>query len=251
MNQDSAGVTIEFRDVRRTFRAVGLVIDRLNLVIKSGEFISFLGPSGCGKSTALRLMAGLDQPEAGEVRIGAQDVSRGFVFQDSHLLPWKSVLDNVALPMLLMKESIEKSRQMAHEALGQVGLEDAVEMYPNQLSGGMKMRVSVARALVTRPKLLLLDEPFAALDEITRHKLQDDLRRLWAEHRMTVVFVTHSVSEAVYLSDRVVVFSKRPARIVLDRALALPRDRVPKLRTDHHFSQELETIGTEFLRGLE
>jgi NitT/TauT family transport system ATP-binding protein len=235
--------------VRRDFPGTGLVVDRLDLEIRQGEFVSLLGPSGCGKSTILRLIAGLDAPDGGSVEVvssAGRGQTRGFVFQEANLLPWRTVLENVVLPLELMGKSRVSSLAAARQVLEQVGLADALEKLPAQLSGGMKMRTSLARALVTEPELLLLDEPFAALDENTRHQLQEDLRSLWERRRMTVVFVTHSVSEAAFLSSRAIVFSKRPARILLDRPVQLPSERFKRLRIDATFFEEIELIGGAF-----
>jgi NitT/TauT family transport system ATP-binding protein len=243
--------SVELRSIERDFPATGPVVSKLDLKISEGEFVAFLGPSGCGKSTLLRLIAGLDEPDRGSIEIdpNARKFFRGFVFQESHLLPWRDVLGNVKLPLELMKQPREVAEQKAREALAKVGLTDALAKYPAQLSGGMKMRVSVARALVSEPRLLLLDEPFAALDENTRHRLQEDLRTLWINSGLTVIFVTHSVSEAVYLADRAIVFSKRPARIVLDHKLDLPRSRPSEIRSTLPFIKEIEAIGHAFREG--
>ena len=160
-----------------------------------------------------------------------------FVFQDAHLLPWRTVLDNAALPLELLGCSKSERRDKAAEVLAQVGLADALGRYPAQLSGGMRMRVSLARALVTDPRLLLLDEPFAALDEITRQQLDDQLRELWLRRKLTVLFVTHSIAEAVFLGNRAIVFSRRPARVVLDEAIALPDERQADIRTTRDFAE--------------
>lgn len=248
----SARVIME--GVERRFPGTGAVVTRLDLTIEPGEFVSLLGPSGCGKSTLLRMIAGLDEPDGGEITVGpagagvgpSSGARCGFVFQEAHLLPWRTVIDNVALPLELMGHPRVQARIEAREAVARVGLAEAMDKHPNELSGGMKMRVSVARALVTRPSLLLLDEPFAALDENTRHRLQEQLRFLWESLRMTVVFVTHSVSEAIYLSNRSLVFSRRPARVVLDRAIILPESRPARIRTDSRFTAEVERIGTAF-----
>jgi NitT/TauT family transport system ATP-binding protein len=240
---------VQLRNVRRTFPGTGLVVEALDLKIRQGEFVSLLGPSGCGKSTILRLIAGLDAPDGGSVEVASttgQGQIRGFVFQEANLLPWRSVLENVVLPLELMRTPRAKAVAAARLALEQVGLGDALEKLPAQLSGGMKMRTSLARALVTEPDLLLLDEPFAALDENTRHQLQEDLRALWERRKMTVVFVTHSVSEAAFLSTRSIVFSKRPARILVDRTVELPPERSARLRTDGSLLKEIELIGAAF-----
>ena len=230
--------------VRRIFDSDLVVIDRFDLHVEAGEFLAILGPSGCGKSTLLRLIARLAAPDAGRIVLEPDDVpfQTAFVFQDAHLLPWRNVLDNVALPLELMGEAPAKRRQRAKDALEQVSLLDAVERYPSQLSGGMRMRVSLARALVTQPRLLLLDEPFAALDEITRFRLDVQLRELWIRRRMTVVFVTHSISEAAFLANRAVVLTRRRGGIKLDRRLNLPLERDDELRVDPRLAAEMKIL---------
>ena len=212
-----------------------VAIENLSLEIQTGEFVAILGPSGCGKSTLLRIIAGLDRPSSGKIEIGTGKIA--YVFQDAHLLPWRNVLRNTALPLELMGTGRNERIAAAREALEQVGLADAFERYPAQLSGGMKMRVSLARALVTRPDFLLLDEPFAALDEINRQKLDEQLRLLWQRHRMTVIFVTHSTSEATFLANRAVVLSRRPARVVADLPVDLPENRVAAVRSSPRFGE--------------
>ena len=208
----------------------------LDLAVKRGEFVSLLGPSGCGKSTALRLIAGLTTPSSGSVNVSyrANETraghSVGFVFQEPTLMPWASVRDNVRLPLKLAGMPAAESNQRISEALAQVGLSEFADAYPRELSGGMKMRVSLARALVTRPDILLMDEPFAALDEITRFRLNNDLLELWRKLNMTVIFVTHSVFESVYLSQRVIVMSSRPGRITADFRIDTPGPRVEDFR---------------------
>ena len=196
----SSGVALELSGVRRVFAGQPAVIEHMDLSIAAGEFLAVLGPSGCGKSTLLRMVARLAPPDEGTIRIDpdAERFQTSFVFQDAHLLPWRTVLDNAALPLELMGAGQDERHRLAQEALSQVGLAEAVARYPAQLSGGMRMRVSLARALVTSPSLLLLDEPFAALDEITRFRLDHQLRALWKERGMTVIFVTHSISEAAF-----------------------------------------------------
>jgi NitT/TauT family transport system ATP-binding protein len=245
-------VCILLQEVRRQFPESGLVFDRFNLEIRRGEFVTFLGPSGCGKSTLLRLIAGLDQADAGRVEFGfsADALRRGFVFQDAHLLPWRSVLENVVLPLEIMGWKRAESEAAAEEVLERVGLKDSLRLLPSQLSGGMKMRVSLARALVSRPDLLLLDEPFAALDESTRYQLQEDLRELCLQSGITVVFVTHSVSEAVFLSDRAIVLSGRPTRILLDREVDLPQTRNSQVRFSSSLMNEVALIGAAFREGI-
>ena len=246
------GASIQIDKLERAFEGTGPVVASLNLTIASGDFVALLGPSGCGKSTLLRLMAGLDRPDHGSIRIDShgREFFRAFVFQESALLPWATVFDNVMLPLQLMKRDPKEAKAMARATLERVGLQDALHRYPSQLSGGMKMRTSVARALVVEPSLLLLDEPFAALDENTRHRLQDELRALWEKLRMTTVFVTHSVSEATYLANRAIVFSRRPATLLRDRMIELPPERKFSLRTDPRFIREMEFIYSAFDTGV-
>jgi len=243
-----AKVTLE--KVAHGFPETGEVVSELDLTIESGEFISLLGPSGCGKSTLLRIIAGLLEPERGKihVEVGDRKFFRGFVFQEAQLLPWRTVLENAALPLELIGRSRSEARAAAREVLAKVGLEDSLDKYPNQLSGGMKMRVSVARALVSEPSLLLLDEPFSALDELARDVLQEELRALWENLKMTVVFVTHSVAEAVFLSERTIVLTPRPARIVLDRPIELGQKRDASTRRDSRYWQLVSEV-SERLRS--
>lgn len=245
------GLPVSVSGVRRIFDGGVTALDGVDLSIPPGEFTALLGPSGCGKSTLLRLVAGLDRPTAGEVSIGANSDRRSvaFVFQDPHLMPWRSVLANVALPLELRHVGRAARREAALAAIEQVGLAEFAYRYPNQLSGGMRMRVSLARALVTDPKLLLLDEPFAALDELTRQRLDEQLHELWRDRHMTVLFVTHSVAEAVFLAQRCIVFTPRPGRIVLDHAMRLPEHRAGLLRTDAVFSAECRTLYEALEKG--
>lgn len=269
-SQPQAGVSLELRGIARRFESTGVVaIESLDLDVPAGQFLAIIGPSGCGKSTLLRVIAGLDRANAGELRIQQPTPQRtseagpsgpgyyaptprvrtAYVFQDAHLLPWRTVLKNVSLPLELAGAARADRERAARDALNQVGLSDAIERYPAQLSGGMRMRVSLARALVTDPKLLLLDEPFAALDEITRQQLDDQLRRLWRERGMTVIFVTHSIGEATFLADRAIVFSRRPARIVLDHMLDLPAERTMALRADPAFARQTGLLFQALQRG--
>ncbi len=251
----ASGARVEIVDVTRTFGELSPTIDRLNLTIGSGEFVSLLGPSGCGKSTILRLIAALDQPDFGTVKCSAEDnpqkFYRSFVFQEAQLLPWRTVLENVTLPLELMRLPRAEALARARTVLRRVGLEEAATKVPAELSGGMKMRVSVARALVSSPRLLLLDEPFAALDEVTRFRLQEDLYQLWLQEKMTVVFVTHSVSEAVFLSERAIVLSVKPARIVMDHKIDISRERNRKTRLEARFVQEVGLLTQAFYQGEE
>lgn len=196
----------------------------LSFDIAPGAFVSLLGPSGCGKSTALRLAAGLLAPDTGTVTFAGGKPQIGFVFQEPTLMPWADALTNARLPLDLQGASRRDAQARAAAALARVGLAGFERALPRELSGGMKMRVSLARALAAQPRLLLLDEPFAALDEITRAQLGDDLLRLWREDGLTILFVTHSVSESAYLSQRVLVMTPRPGRVAADIALPGARD---------------------------
>ena len=240
----SPGVALQLDSVRKVFDNQRVVIAGMDLQIDPGEFLAVLGPSGCGKSTLLRIIARLAEPDSGHIRMqpDGEPFQTAFVFQDAHLLPWRDVLSNAALPLELMGETRVAREQKARAALEQVGLLDALDRYPAELSGGMRMRVSLARALVTEPRLLLLDEPFAALDEITRFHLDVQLRELWQRRGMTVIFVTHSVSEAAFLANRAVVLRARGAAIQLDRRLELPAIRNNDLRGDPKLGQEMQRL---------
>lgn len=214
-------------------------LDRLDMAVREGEFLSLLGPSGCGKSTALRLISGLAEPTSGTLRwnSGARERSSiGFVFQEPTLMPWASVFGNVHLPLKLAGQSKRDAEPAIMEALELVGLASFRDAYPRELSGGMKMRVSIARALVTKPRLLLMDEPFAALDEITRFKLNDDLLDVWQRLKCTVVFVTHSVFESVFLSSRILVFRARPGRIAAELEIDPHQVRDESFRTSPEYA---------------
>ena len=219
-----------------------MALDGFDLAVRAGEFVSLLGPSGCGKSTALRIIAGLSEPTAGAVEWQAPPAASdsesriGFVFQEPTLMPWTSVFNNVLLPLKLKGMPIEKARARVVAALDRVGLKEFGRAYPRELSGGMRMRVSIARALVTEPALLLMDEPFAALDEITRFKLNNDLLQVWQALRTTVVFVTHSVFESVYLSSRIVVMAARPGRVFTELAIDAPYPRDQDFRTSADYA---------------
>jgi NitT/TauT family transport system ATP-binding protein len=206
---------ISLRGVSKAFKSGTLALENVNLDIRDGEFLTLLGPSGCGKSTVLRIVASLVSETAGEVRWRGQP-SLGFVFQEPTLAPWSNVFDNVYLPLRLKGVSRAEAQPKVAEALANVGLTGFERAYPRELSGGMKMRVSIARALAPRPAVLLMDEPFAALDEITRAKLNDDLLHLQATLGATIVFVTHSVYESVFLSTRICIMAPRPGRVVAE-----------------------------------
>jgi NitT/TauT family transport system ATP-binding protein len=226
--------------------------------VQGGEFVSLLGPSGCGKSTALRIIAGLGDVTTGEIdwpssRINSKGLPEGdisFVFQEPTLMPWQTVFGNVYLPLRLTGISKAAARENIMTCLDMVGLKDFAEAYPRELSGGMKMRVSIARALVTKPKLLLMDEPFAALDEITRQKLNDDVLRLWRETGITVIFVTHSVFESAYLSNRIVVMKARPGRVHADFPLSTSLERGPLYRTSEEYRATCEKVSQSLMEAI-
>lgn len=238
-------VTLEA--VSKRYPGGTLALDGLTLAIEEGDFVAFLGPSGCGKSTLLRLIAGLTPPSAGHLfspatgRNGGR-LSIGFVFQEPTLMPWATALGNVVLPLRLAGLGRGEAAARAAEALVRVGLEGFEHAVPRALSGGMRMRVSIARALVTRPRVLLMDEPFAALDEITRSRLNDDLVALWAEERFTVLFVTHSVFESVYLARRIVVMAARPGRVFSEIEVRAPPLRDLSFRTSAEYAAQCREV---------
>jgi NitT/TauT family transport system ATP-binding protein len=226
--------------VAKRFAAGTLALDGVNLAVGEGEFVSLLGPSGCGKTTVLRIIAGLTEPTSGTVTSPSQSENArdlGFVFQEPTLMPWASALKNVMLPLSLGHIPETVARERAEAALASVGLSGFERAYPRELSGGMKMRVSIARAIVTEPRLLLMDEPFAALDEFTRFKLNDDLLALWQAQRFTVIFVTHSVFESVYLSQRVTTMAASPGRVIGETVVDVPYPRSAAFRTSPLYGQ--------------
>ncbi|HEY7298485.1 MAG TPA: ABC transporter ATP-binding protein [Xanthobacteraceae bacterium] len=238
---DSGSMAVSLRGVRKIFANGVDALEGLEFDVRRGEFVSLLGPSGCGKSTALRIIAGLTEPTEGTVKRPGQPAPHaagevGFVFQEPTLMPWATVARNVRLPLDLKHWPIAKAAPRVEAALAQVGLLDFAGVYPRELSGGMKMRVSIARALVTEPDLLLMDEPFAALDEITRFKLNDDLLSLWRALEKTVVFVTHSVFESVYLSNRILIMTPRPGRVFTELAIDAPQPRHQGFRTSPEYA---------------
>ncbi|MBL8582602.1 MAG: ABC transporter ATP-binding protein [Rhizobiaceae bacterium] len=227
---------LELRSVGKTFSNGVTALQGVDLSIRQGDFLSLLGPSGCGKSTALRLIAGLSSPTSGTIDWRrASGAELGFVFQEPTLLPWANVFDNVWLPLRLRGVPRAKAAGAIAEMLERVRLTGFEQAVPRELSGGMKMRVSIARALVTRPRVLLMDEPFAALDEITRFRLNNDLLELWNDERFTVIFVTHSVFESVFLSNRIVVMAARPGRVFeeVDIEAPYPRDEAFRTSSDY------------------
>ena len=234
---DPSGLAVSLRGVTKVYDSGVAALGPIDLDVRKGEFVSLLGPSGCGKSTALRLIAGLNAPTSGTVGVSRPAValsgghSVGFVFQEPTLMPWTSVRENVRLPLKLAHVPAGEANARIDQALAQMGLAEFADAYPRELSGGMKMRVSLARALVTDPDILLMDEPFAALDEITRFRLNNDLLALWRNLHKTVVFVTHSVFESVYLSQRVVVMTTRPGRVRTEIVIRTAEPRGDDFRT--------------------
>ena len=265
------GSALRLEGIAKTFSDGTVALEGLDLDVRTGEFLSILGPSGCGKSTALRLIAGLAEPTSGTVHrpaanpaaasepdrpgdVRAGDVRAGdvgFVFQDPTLMPWATVFDTVRLPLRLIGANGPAARHRVEEALAMVGLADFARAHPRRLSGGMRMRVSIARALVTRPRLLLMDEPFAALDEITRFRLNDDLLALWRERRFTTVFVTHSVYESVYLSERIAVMTARPGRIARQIVIDPDAPRDAEFRLSHGFAEHCRGVSRALQAAME
>jgi NitT/TauT family transport system ATP-binding protein len=253
----SSNPVVSLRGVGKAFPSGTVALAGLDLDVRNGEFVSLLGPSGCGKSTALRIIAGLSDPTQGSVVWPATtgEGQLGFVFQEPTLMPWANVSNNVMLPLKLRGATANKASERVKAALHRVGLEKFENAYPRELSGGMRMRVSIARALVTEPTLLLMDEPFAALDEITRFKLNNDLLEVWQALRTTVVFVTHSVFESVYLSSRIVVMAARPGRVFTELAIDAPYPRDQNFRTSAEYAalcrQTSEALGEAMAAGGE
>ena len=242
---------VALRGVRKTFDNGTLALDRVDFAVAKGEFVSLLGPSGCGKSTALRIVAGLLKPTEGTVEFAAEEPEIGFVFQEPTLMPWGSALTNARLPLDLKGMNRGEATDRAARALKRVGLDGFEKSFPRELSGGMKMRVSIARAIAAEPELLLMDEPFAALDEMTRQALNDDLLKLWEEDALTVIFVTHSVFESTYLSSRVVVMTPRPGRIAEDIALPPHGERPSGYRMTPEFVAAASKVSAALRGGME
>ncbi len=237
---------IVLQHVEKRFPSGLHALQDTSMRVGPAEFVSLLGPSGCGKSTVLRLVAGLDQPSAGTVSSPAlanpRAADTAFVFQDATLMPWASVFDNVWLPLRLAGVSRGHAQASITAALHSVGLQDFAHAFPAELSGGMKMRASIARALVTQPRVLLMDEPFAALDEFTRHQLNADLLAWWQARPLSALFVTHSVYEAVFLSQRVLVMGARPGRVVAEVAIDEPYPRAAAFRTSVRYAEACAQI---------
>jgi NitT/TauT family transport system ATP-binding protein len=240
----SALPVLEGHDLRMTFydarRADTLALDGMSVVVSEGEFLAVVGPSGCGKSTLLRLLAGLLKPISGRVLFHGQPVTApsreiGYVFQRANLMPWRTVHANIVLPLEIAGTPHDEMEQRAAELISLVGLDGFGDAYPSQLSGGMQQRVALARALIHEPSVLLLDEPFGSLDALTRERMNSELTRIWSVRRPTVVMVTHSISEAVFVADRVLVMSPRPGRSRAEFTIPLPRPRSMSITTEPEF----------------
>ncbi|ABA03599.1 ABC transporter, ATPase subunit [Nitrobacter winogradskyi Nb-255] len=245
-----AGDAVSLKGVTKRYDRGVVALGPVDFNVRKGDFVSLLGPSGCGKSTALRIIAGLSEPTSGRVQLAGGGRSIGFVFQEPTLMPWATVRDNVALPLKLSRPRRADIGDRVEVALARVGLAEFAAAYPRQLSGGMKMRVSLARALVTDPDVLLMDEPFAALDEITRFHLNNDLLALWRGLRKTVIFVTHSVFESVYLSRRVVVMTPRPGRICAEYAIDTAEPRREDFRTSAEYAAYCREVSSALSRAV-
>lgn len=243
---------INLVNIQKKFNSQVTALENINLSFQPGDFVSILGPSGCGKSTLLRIIAGLEQPTNGNVECGINKNEMGFVFQEAHLLPWRNVFQNITLPLELENKTsqIKNMKEQVMLALEKLDIADAATRHPHELSGGMKMRASLARALVKKPKLLLLDEPFAALDEMIRQKLCEELRQLWEKEKITVLFVTHSLTEACFLSERCIIMSPKPGKIIFDERLNLPSSRTNKIRTSIEFMNAVEKL-YQIMRGTQ
>jgi len=235
-------------NITKTYPTGLLALDHVDLAVEPGSFTSIVGPSGCGKSTLLRMIAGLDEPTSGTIQGRPADV--GLVFQDATLMPWADVEANVYLPLRLAGVKRADAASRIAEALALVGLSEFARAYPRALSGGMKMRVAIARALVTRPRLLLMDEPFAALDEITRNRLNDDLLRLWRDQKFTTVFITHSVFESVYLSTDIVVMMPLPGRVMARHKIGGPPVRDARFRADPAYLDGCRAVSRDLEQAL-
>ena len=250
---DERAPVLAMNHIEKTFNGDVVALKDMSLQVNEGDFISLLGPSGCGKSTALRLIAGLLQPTSGTIRWagGQAQGDLGIVFQEPTLMPWATVAQNVFLPFRLRGQSYGSVRDDILDALRLVGLEKFQNAYPRELSGGMKMRVSIARAMVTKPRLILMDEPFAALDEITRFKLNNDLLTLKSKIGCTVIFVTHSVFESVFLSDRIVVMAARPGRVIRELHVDTPYPRSEEFRTSVEYAAHTREASAALHQAME
>jgi NitT/TauT family transport system ATP-binding protein len=234
-------------DINKIYPNGTLALQNLNLTVNQGEFVTLVGPSGCGKSTILRLIANLDKPSKGNLNWHKDDDNKlAFVFQEPALMPWCTVFENINLPLKLAKINPRQARLKCSEVIELVGLPGCENVYPRELSGGMKMRVSIARALVTEPNIMLMDEPFGALDDMTRTKLNSDLLRLWQQKNWTVIFVTHNISEAVFLSNRVIFMASSPGRILGEIKINAPYPRNEDFRTSRLCNEYCQEISSYF-----
>jgi NitT/TauT family transport system ATP-binding protein len=245
---------VALEGVTKRFRNGAVALERISLTVDRGEFVTLLGPSGCGKSTLLKLVSGLSPVSEGRVHVDGMTPANArqlmsFIFQDPALLPWRTVEENVGLELEIETAARQMRKERVDRMLEVVGLTHAARLYPRQLSGGMKMRTSIARALVTRPEILLMDEPFAALDEISRDRLNEELLRLYTEQKWTVLFVTHSVAEAIFLSTRIVVLAAHPGRVAHQMQVELPWPRTAETRESMAFEEQV-TQASRLLRGV-
>lgn len=242
---------LELNQVNKIYGNGTIALNNMSLGVEAGEFISLVGPSGCGKSTVLKIIAGLDDVSSGQIKWQKKNPNKGlaFVFQEPALMPWATVRDNVILPLKLSHIPPRQAQMRCSEAIHLVGLKGFENAYPRELSGGMKMRVSIARALVTEPQVMLMDEPFGALDEMTRSKLNKDILKLWEQQKWTVIFVTHNIYEAVHLSNRVLVMAARPGRILADVKINVPYPRPDDFRLSTECNQYCRTI-SEYLQEV-
>ena len=244
---------IELAGIGKTYGSGTVALGGVDASVREGGFVSLVGPSGCGKSTLLRIVAGLIAPDHGQISwpaSGTRPSDIGFVFQDATLMPWARVAENVYLPLKLKGIPKDEAMPRVEDALARVGLADFASAFPRELSGGMKMRVSIARALVTEPPVLLMDEPFAALDEFTREKLDDDLIDLWTSQKFTTIFVTHSIYESVYLSERVLVMGARPGRILADIGIGAPYPRGRAFRESTPYVETCARVSAALREGV-
>lgn len=250
-NSDIVRIESVFKEYETRSAGAVTALHDVSLNIKEGEFVTIVGPSGCGKSTVLKIVGGIILPSRGRVLFKGKQLTRpspemGMVFQKAVLLPWRSVLDNVLFPLEMLGLRASDYEEKARELLKLVGLGGFENVYPQELSGGMQQRASICRALVYDPTMLLMDEPFGALDALTREELAIELLRIWDERKKTVVFVTHSISEAVFLADRVIVMTARPGRVVLNLPIDLPRPRT----VDMEFSKEFKQYSDQVREGI-